>query len=320
MSSQTLTVLDPTSLLGREVAEHFARSWPEARRQYFHTAGTEEHLIAEVGGEAALVPPLTDTGELGGTRAVIATAQVPPEIGSRLTGWLRANPLVTLLDLTHPGLAPEESRLGVPPPTEPAQGRRWFKAPHPALAGPLRVIRALSPLAPVSCHLAVVVPVSEGGQDALEELAAQGAARLSGGTPKPPNALPAVLAFDLLPGTGEAESELERQMATSTPGLQARVSTIHAGVFHGHVAAMHVTLGRPAREETARALLRDADGIRVARRNERIQPSGVVGSDEVVCATLRVAGVHVSVSIVADGLRTGALRAAADLVELLTAS
>lgn len=320
MPSQTLTVLDPTSLLGREVAERVARSWPEARRGYFHTAGNDEHLIAEVGGEAALVPPLKDVAELGGSRAVIVTAPVPSELAARLTDWLRGNAQVTLLDLTQPGLAPDEARLGVPPPGEPTQSRRWFMAPHPSLAGPLRVIRTLAPLAPTSCHLAVVEPVSEGGQDAIEELAAQGVARLSGGRPKPPSSLPAVLAFDLLPGTGEAESGLERQLATSTPGLEVHVSTIHAGVFHGHVAAMHVTLRRPSREDTVRSLLREAGGIRLARRNERIQPSGIVGSDDVVCAALRLSGPHVSMSIVADGLRTGAMQATADLVELLTVS
>lgn len=320
MPLQTLTILDPTSLLGREIAELVARSWPEVRRQYFHTTGSEEHLIAEVGGEAALVPPLENLDELGGTRAVIVTAPVPADLGVRLIDWLRRHPPVTLLDLSQPGLAPDESSLGVPSPGAPARGRRWFMAPHPALAGPLRILRALAPLEPASCHLAVVEPVSEGGQEAVEELAAQGVARLSGGTPKPPSRLPAILAFDLLPGTGEAESGLERQMATSTPGLEAYVCTIHAGVFHGHVASMHVTLRHPVREETVRALLREAGGIRVARRNERIQPSGVVGSEDVVCATLRVAGAHLSVSIVADGLRAGAMQTAADLVQLLTAS
>ncbi len=320
MPPQTLTILDPTSLLGREIAELVARSWPEANREYFHTTGSDEHLIAEVGGEAALVPPLKELEELGGARAVIVTAPIPHELAARLTGWLRCNTQVTLLDLTQPGIAPDEARLGVPPPGEPTQGRRWFMAPHPSLAGPLRVIRALAPLGPASCHLAAVDPVSEGGQDAIEELAAQGVARLSGGTPKPPRDLPAVLAFDLIPGTSEAESALERQMAASTPGLEVHVSTIRAGVFHGHVAAMHVTLQRPAREDTVRALLREAGGIRLARRNERIQPSGSVGSVDVVCATLRVAGPHISVSIVADGLRTGALQSAADLVELLTVS
>ncbi len=103
--SKTLTVLDPTSLLGREVSEGIARTLPGVRRRFLHTGEEPEHLIAEVAGEAALVPPLAEPDELDGSDAVLVTAPPSAAARERLLGWLRGHPEVALLDCTQPGIA-----------------------------------------------------------------------------------------------------------------------------------------------------------------------------------------------------------------------
>ncbi len=309
--SKTLTILDPTSLLGRDVAEGIARALPDVRRRLFHTGVEPEHLIAEVAGEAALVPPLADLDELDGSRAVLVTAPPAAPAGERLLSWLRAHPDVALLDCTQPGIAGSEARCVAGVPAEPLPERLWFHLADPALAAPLRLLAALAPLDPRAVHITAVSPVAALGGEALDELAAQGAARLSGQPMRELDRLPAVLAFDLAPSPGPESRELEAQLAQLHPGLESRVTAVRAGVFHGHLATVAVRCEAAGGHERARALLRDAGGFRMARRNETFTATDVVERGlPIVCGDVEVAEGWVSAWLLADGGALGGTRAA----------
>jgi hypothetical protein len=315
-----LTILDPNSLLGQELVEAVVHGLPEVRRRFFHTRGTEEHLIAEVAGEPVLVPPLNNLDELEGCSVVALTASLPAALAGPLLEWLRRHPAVHLLDGTQPGVAGSEAAcvaLSVPP----SHGRlRWFHLADPALAGPVRLLAALAPLGPMELHATLILPVSGLGADAVEELAAQGASRLSGHSPRAARYLPSVLAFDLMPAATEGAAALEAQLAELAPTMAATVHLAHAGVFHGHIASVGVRCAQATTAEEARALVRAHPSLRLARRTERLHVSATSGADQVTVGQLRVCGDWVWAWVAADGLRLSGADTALSLLAAVLAS
>jgi hypothetical protein len=316
----TLSILDPTSLLGREVLENLTQAFPGARCKLFHTLGVEEHLIAEVADEATLVPPFSEPEDLGGSDAVVVTSTPNPPVAAALVGWLRANPQVLMVDASQPGIAPDEavSVLSAPPPGR--SEARWYHLVDPNLFGPARFLAALAPLRPQACHLTMMLPASTFGVEALEELAAQGAARLSGRQPKRPVHLSAVLAFDLLCADEARRRTLANQVAALFGDLDCHLHLVEAGIFHGHVATALVRCGERVSQTRLSALLRRTPGLRLARKNERPRPSDVVGNDGVICSDLRIEGPWVAAWLAADGLHLGGAHAVLEILSSLRAS
>ena len=319
MRPKTLTILDPTSLLGRGVTERIARALPQLRRRMLHTAAEREHLIAEIAAEAALVPPFAEGDDLDGSDIVLVTTQPPAAASERLLDWLRLHPEVALLDCAQPGIAGDEARcvadrLPAEPPARP-----WYHLADPALAAPLRLVAALAPLDPDALHLTVVCPVAALGADALDELAAQGATRLSGHPMDRPDLLPAVLAFDLAPAGGERGAVLEAQLGGLLPGVECRVHVVDAGVFHGYLATVLVRCGVTPSLQRLRSLVRASDGFRLAEKNKVFTTTEAVERGAtVVCGDLQAKRGWVSAWLLADGLAVGN-DAAIELLSLLSA-
>ena len=314
----TLTILDPTSLLGRELLERVARALPEVRRRLFHTGREAEHLAVEVGGEPALVSPLSDLDELDGSSVVVVTDRLDPEAGDRLLAWLRPRPEVRLLDCSQPGLAGAEAVSVIGAPARAHLGRPWFHLADPALVGPARFLEALAPLAPTALHLTVLVPASAYGIEGLDELVGQGAARLAGRTAKPASHLPGILAFDLAASRPDRLAAVEAQVAEVFPSLEARIQLADAGVFHGYLASVAVRLHREMRGDDARGLLRASDALRLVRRNLRLSVSDAAQADRVLVGELRPHQDWLHAWLVFDGLSVGGADvAAAALLGLL---
>jgi hypothetical protein len=295
-------------------------AFPAARRRLFHTTAAAEHLIVEVGGEAAMVAPLVSGGDLEGTDVVVVTATPAPAAATALLTWLRANPAAVLVDLTQPGLAPAESQplLAAPPPG--GHAGRWFHLAAPALWAPGRVLMALAPIAPADAALTLLLPAADFGDAGIEELARQAAARLSGRAPDRPATLPGVLAFDAAPAAPARLDALRAQLAALFPGLPCRLAAAHVGVFHGHAAALAVRAATAAGAARAAALLRGAPGIRLARRNEHPQLTVAVDTDEIVCADIESEAGWVTAWVFADAARAGGAQVVADTVAAVRAS
>lgn len=303
---KTLTILDPTSLLGRGVTERIARTLPQVRRRMLHTAEEQEHLIAEVAGEAALVPPLADPDDLDGSDVVLVTAQPSTATCGQLLDWLRLHPGVALLDCTQPGIAGSEARCVADRLPAERSVRPWYHLADPALAAPFRLVAALASLEPEALHLTVVCPVAALGTEALDELAAQGATRLSGHPMHRPDLLPAVLAFDLAPAGSGRSAGLEAQLGELFPHLECRVHAIDAGVFHGYLATALVRCGKTPSQQRLRSLVRAAGDLRLAQTNKVLTATAAVERGPViVCGDLQAKGNWVSAWLLADGLAVG---------------
>lgn len=289
--------------------------FPTARRSYFHTTGDPEVSIAEVAGEAALVPPLTDFDELAGSTAVVVTTAPAPAVAVALVEWLRSHPEVTVVDASVTG-------LGLDDPERPpeSRGARRYHLADPALAGPAAFVAALAELEPRECQITLINPVSGFGGEALEELAAQGVARLSGAQPKRPRLLPGILAFDLAPSAAGRRDRLAAQFSRLFPELSVRLQSLDAGVFLGHAAVVQVRCGSRVRVSAVRSLFREGGLVRLARPNERLCPSEAVDHDHVRCADLSCSGEWVSAWVVADGHRIGTVAGVIAAIEAITAS
>lgn len=316
----TLSILDPTSLLGSETVTLAAQAFPAARRRYFHTTGSDEHLITETSGHAALVPPLADGRGLEGSDVVVATATPTPVAAAVLVDWLRANPGVILLDGSQPGIVPDESAPVLLPPAPGTTEQRWFHLADPALSGPVKFVHALASIEPRELHITVLLPVSSFGELGVDELVKQAASRLSGRPPRKPEVLPAVLAFDAAPASAQRHESLSSQLTALLPGLATRLNAIEVGIFHGHTSVAAVRCDGPATIDHLAALLREQAGIRLPRRNERPQPSAVIGDDDILCAELRSSGGWVTAWLFADGLRVGGAQAIVDVLAAVRAS
>jgi hypothetical protein len=317
---RALSVLDPTSTGGRELVEHIAAQFPELRLRFFHTTGGDEHLITESAGRAAIVPPLLQLDELDDSVAVLVTAPPPPAMAAALLEWLRNASGVPLLDASQPGLAPEESRTFFGSVAPPLPAQRWFHLLDPALVGTAQVLGALGGLAPQAATTTVFVPAANRGEAAIEELAAQATARLTGHEPNRPEALPAVLAFDLSPAAPGTVDAMRRQLMTLFPAITHHVLALDVGVFHGNLAALTVQLPKPPRLEQVRTLLGRVPDVQLVRRNQRLCVSESVGTPGVSCSDLAIAESQLSLWVACDGLQAGGLTAVADLITVLTAS
>lgn len=313
---RALTFLDPTSMLGHELAERIVELRPDVRRSYFHTSGSDEHLILEAAGEASLVPPLADVADLEGSAVVVVTARPPAGTTDRILAWLRANPSVGLVDLTDGGLSPSESAVVFDRLPQPGGGR-WMRLLDPSLVGAAWFIRALSSLGPEEVHATTLSPASAFGEGAIAELVSQGIARLSGRQPDRPAALPSVLAFDLAAAPDHARIELERQLSEIFPTVTTHLRPLNAGVFHGNLTTLAIRVRTVPGIDRLRALLRESPSLRLVRRNETLQSSDAVGSQEVSCSDVTVARPWVLATLTADGLRLATVRLAADLLSSL---
>lgn len=314
MQTQTLSILDPTSLLGREIIDGLAAEFPDLRWRLFHTTGVDEHLIAEIGSQPSVVAPLEALDELTGSAAVIACRPIAPPRVTLLLDWLTRHPEVALVDASQPGIAGDRALTVLDRAPRRKGQPRWYHLLDPALAGPVRLLQALVSLRPARAHITVFRSASGFGSGAVEELAVQAAARLSGQAPASPRLLPAVLAFDLAPAHSNVHEQLARQTADLLPGVELHLQAVETGVFFGHAASFFVTLHEAVGERRVRAALRDA-GIRLARSSQSVRPSDLVDEDAATCAYLRVADTAVRGWLAADGLR---LAGAAAVVRITT--
>lgn len=305
-----VVVLDPTSLVGEELVPRLSALAPEVPRQYFHTRNSSDHLIVEVAGEAAVVAPLVDTSELETAGVVVITDNPATEVRERVAAFFTAHPNVPCVDLSRPGVLPGPSVFW------PLPGATRVLFPDPALILPAMVLKALVPLAPRRAFFSVVAPVSILGGDAVDELAAQAVARLSGEKPRN-RLLPAVAAFDAFPYPEGTFGVLETQLQRMFPDIHITLHPIFAGVFHAHAALATVQTEHPPREGKVRELVA-ASGFQTHRSRRPLAPSHAAGEEKAIAWVLGTRNDAVSLWTVGDHLLLQAEAACQTIAQLLT--
>jgi len=202
----------------------------------------------------------------------------------------------------------------------------------------IQMVVALKPLHDAAgierINVATYQSVSGAGKEAIEELASQSAALLSGRDAAEPRVMPKQIAFNCVPQidrfeeNGYTREEMkmvwETQKIMEDPAIRVNATAVRVPVFYGHSEAVHVQTRRKLRGEEARQLLQNAPGVTVL--DER-RPGGypTAATEAANRDTVYVGRIREDMScergldlwIVADNVRKGAATNSVQIAEIL---
>jgi aspartate-semialdehyde dehydrogenase len=175
--------------------------------------------------------------------------------------------------------------------------------------------------------------VSGTGKEAIEELATQSAALLSG-KPIKPQVYPRQIAFNVLPhidvfeDNGYTKEEMkmiwETQKIFGDDSIKVNPTAVRVPVFYGHSEAVHIETRDKITAKQARSLLRKASGVQLMdERKDGGYPTAVdnaVGTDPVYVGRIREDLSHekgLNIWVVADNVRKGAALNSVQIAEYL---
>jgi len=183
-------------------------------------------------------------------------------------------------------------------------------------------------------NVATYQSVSGAGREAVEELASQSAALLSGQGRVKARVMPKQIAFNCLPqidafqDNGYTREEMKMVWEThkimEDDSIRVNPTTVRVPVFFGHSEAIHIETRRKITAAEARALLRKAPGVEVV--DER-RPGGypTAATEAANRDTVYVGRIREDIStrhglnlwVVADNIRKGAATNSVQIAEAL---
>jgi aspartate-semialdehyde dehydrogenase len=182
-------------------------------------------------------------------------------------------------------------------------------------------------------NVATYQSVSGAGKEAVEELAAQSAALLSGKGPVEAHVIPKQIAFNCVPhidafqenGYTKEEMKLlwETRKILEDDTIRVNPTTVRVPVFYGHSEAVHLITRRKITAAQARELLSRAPGVSVV---DEQRPGGYPTAAEAANRdTVYVGRIREDMSsdrglnlwIVADNVRKGAATNSVQIAEIL---
>jgi aspartate-semialdehyde dehydrogenase len=176
--------------------------------------------------------------------------------------------------------------------------------------------------------------VSGAGREALEELARQSIAALSGKGPIETQGGAKQIAFNCIPhidvfeDNGYTREEMkivwESRKILNAPQLRVNATAVRVPVFYGHSEAVHIETRRPLSADAARELLRNAPGVTVLdERREGGYPTAATEAanrDTVYVGRIRedlAPDRGLNLWVVADNVRKGAALNSVQIAEAL---
>jgi aspartate-semialdehyde dehydrogenase len=202
----------------------------------------------------------------------------------------------------------------------------------------IQMVVALKPIHDVAgierINVATYQSVSGAGKEAVEELAEQTAALLSGKGPVEGRIVPKQIAFNCVPhidkfqDNGYTREEMkmvwETRKIMEDQTIRVNATAVRVPVFFGHSEAVHIETRRKISAEDARNLLRQAPGVEVL--DER-RPGGypTAATEAANRDTVYVGRIREDISaerglnlwVVADNVRKGAATNSVQIAEIL---
>jgi len=305
-----ILVLDPLTLIGREFLGYDKRLGAVVGDLEFrHTALDDEHQIAEIASGPALVPPLDDPEELDGFDAVVVASDGVSSRHDHLLAFLDDHPDAAVVDLSRLACLDGRTR---PSNGEAPSDERQLRVAHPALVATVAVIEVLASFGRLHGSLAAVDPVSTSGREAIELLAQQARQRVLG-APVDKHIHGHVLAFNMVAVDSD---ELQQEASLLLPDTPLAVTHCLSGCFHGHIAHLGIGFSRVVEAREVGEALSQAEAITV--EDLPLSLESVPDTDQVVATAPLVSsdGGQMAITLMADGLRIGALTAI-DILESL---
>jgi aspartate-semialdehyde dehydrogenase len=183
-------------------------------------------------------------------------------------------------------------------------------------------------------NVATYQSVSGAGKEAVDELAAQSAALLSGREPPPAEIVAKQIAFNCVPqidkfqDNGYTKEEMKMYWETrkifADPHIRVNATAVRVPVFFGHSEAVHIETRHKISATDARELLRKAPGVTVMDERE---PGGypTAAIEAANHDTVYVGRIREDISyerglnlwIVSDNIRKGAATNSVQIAEIL---
>lgn len=202
----------------------------------------------------------------------------------------------------------------------------------------IQMLVALKPLHDAAgierINVATYQSVSGAGKEAVDELAEQTVALMSGKGPVKPKVIAAQIAFNLVPqidkfqDNGYTKEEMKMLWETrkifGDPAIRVNATTVRVPVFFGHSEVVSIETRRKLGAVEARRLLEAAPGVKVIdQRKPGGYPTPAVdaaGKDEVFVGRIRDDISHergLTLWIVSDNIRKGAATNSVQIAEIL---
>lgn len=302
-------IIDPLTLVGQEINAEIRRSFPEADLSLFHTLEDQEHQIASVGGQAALVPPVSESNAFSGVDVVVLASDQTSSRLKVLEKALEDNPDLVFIDasplnhyrhLTSPALDADVM----------TQGARLRPA-HPAIVVAVAITEALAAFQLTAMSIAAVEPVSIFGKDAIGILAQQASQRLQGENVK--KAIDDyVAAFNM---TARSGADLTEEASELLPQVEVAVTRTLGGCFHGHLTMLGLVFASDLGESSVIEALKRAPGISVKNYPLRLDGVGDMDKIWVTRPEISKGGRTLCLQAMVDGTRIGGALTVASILQ-----
>ncbi|MEN8165112.1 MAG: hypothetical protein ABFS37_13355 [Acidobacteriota bacterium] len=302
-------ILDPVTLQGKELTTEIKRRFPEADLALFHTSDDEEHQISEIGGQAALVPPLSEGECLSEYDAVLLAAdRISPRL-KVLEQALEDDDTLVFIDatslghyrhITSPALNADAMTSGA-----------RLRPAHPSIVVADGVLKALETFEPTALTIAAIEPVSIYGQEAVTTLAHQAAQRLQGEDVSK-KIDKRIAAFNM---TAVSGVDLVNEAAVLFPGLEVAATRTLGGSFHGHLAILGLTFASTLTGKAAMRALKLSPDLSI--KNSALSIDTVSDREGIWLTQLETSpGGHLlTLQAMADGLQIGGATTVASMLE-----
>jgi aspartate-semialdehyde dehydrogenase len=307
-----IRIVDPLTLLGREALQLLAGDpFLASDLSYHHTADDDEHQIAELAGQPALVPPIDDADDLAGADAVLVASDQPTSRLEHVKRFAESHPDTPIVVMGQlPGWWEE-----LPPAAgaDPDRAEVHLRVAHPALVALWTLVSALDQLEPTRVVVAALEPVSAGGTDDVERLARQAALRLQGAAVEE-LIDDRVLAFNLVAAD---DGDLNRDAALLLPKLEVAATRMATGCFHGHAANIGISFRSGVEQHEVLEALREDE--RFADPDLPLSLDACVESGLIALSIPRLSGdgTLLAVTAMVDGLRVGGAATALQILRSL---
>jgi len=203
----------------------------------------------------------------------------------------------------------------------------------------IQMLVALKPLHDAAkierINVATYQSVSGAGKEAVEELAAQSVALMSGKGPVKPKVVAAQIAFNVVPqidkfqDNGYTKEEMkmfwETRKIFNDPDIRVNATAVRVPVFFGHSEVVSIETARKLTVAEAHKLLEKAPGVKVIdTRKPGGYPTAAVeaaNDDRVFVGRIREDISHergLNLWIVSDNIRKGAATNSVQIAEILT--
>ncbi len=272
----TLALVDPLDLLGQEVREELERrsgAWSEVL-----LLTTDEEQVGTI-SEFARSARLVARCDAEGLHSADLVFVCRPASLVDAKEILPAGAAVIFLGPEAPGDARPTLAWRATPP---AAARRWWTSPEPLVVSLSRLLEPLAELGDFDASATVILPASNRGREAMDELFAQTQALLAFEKSPPAEVFGSQLAFNLLPAptAGPEAGPLVSELL----GLPGRVTvqSLQGNAFHGLSISAAVRFAEDPGSEALREALADSSGLEVAQEPERLGPIEVASRSTVL--------------------------------------